>query len=117
MPRLPDGDPAPESGELPNHAITTLADGRFGIYLHVPYCSVRCGYCDFNTYTLSELGQVGGGHRVGVGLRRHLGAGRQSEAPPDAVDAPHEVDPALRHRVIVGRPGGRQWARAPTARR
>ncbi len=24
-------------------------------YIHVPYCSVRCGYCDFNTYTGSEL--------------------------------------------------------------
>jgi len=24
-------------------------------YVHVPYCSVRCGYCDFNTYTSSEL--------------------------------------------------------------
>lgn len=28
----------------------------FGIYLHVPFCSVRCGYCDFNTYTADELG-------------------------------------------------------------
>jgi putative oxygen-independent coproporphyrinogen III oxidase len=56
VPRLPDGDPAPETGELPDHALTTLADSRFGIYLHVPYCSVRCGYCDFNTYTLTELG-------------------------------------------------------------
>ncbi len=28
----------------------------FGIYVHVPFCSVRCGYCDFNTYTLDELG-------------------------------------------------------------
>jgi putative oxygen-independent coproporphyrinogen III oxidase len=24
-------------------------------YLHVPYCRVRCGYCDFNTYTAAEL--------------------------------------------------------------
>ena len=24
--------------------------------MHVPFCSVRCGYCDFNTYTSSELG-------------------------------------------------------------
>jgi oxygen-independent coproporphyrinogen-3 oxidase len=27
----------------------------FGIYLHVPYCATRCGYCDFNTYTAVEL--------------------------------------------------------------
>lgn len=27
----------------------------FGVYLHVPFCSVRCGYCDFNTYTAAEL--------------------------------------------------------------
>ncbi|GAB2548439.1 radical SAM family heme chaperone HemW [Brachybacterium huguangmaarense] len=28
-------------------------------YVHVPFCAVRCGYCDFNTYTATELG--GGG--------------------------------------------------------
>ncbi|MEO9093875.1 MAG: radical SAM protein, partial [Ornithinibacter sp.] len=56
MPRLPDGDPSPPSGELPGEALATLAGARFGIYLHVPYCAVRCGYCDFNTYTLTELG-------------------------------------------------------------
>ncbi|MDQ6688593.1 MAG: radical SAM family heme chaperone HemW [Actinomycetota bacterium] len=27
-----------------------------GIYVHVPFCAVRCGYCDFNTYTATELG-------------------------------------------------------------
>lgn len=28
-----------------------------GAYVHVPFCSVRCGYCDFNTYTSDELGE------------------------------------------------------------
>ncbi|MFI8770820.1 radical SAM family heme chaperone HemW [Gordonia sp. NPDC062954] len=27
-----------------------------GLYLHVPFCATRCGYCDFNTYTAGELG-------------------------------------------------------------
>ncbi|MBR7744129.1 coproporphyrinogen III oxidase, partial [Phycicoccus sp. BSK3Z-2] len=56
MPRLPDGDPAPHDGRLPASATDRLGDGPFGIYLHVPFCAVRCGYCDFNTYTLPELG-------------------------------------------------------------
>jgi putative oxygen-independent coproporphyrinogen III oxidase len=28
----------------------------FGMYVHVPFCATRCGYCDFNTYTPAELG-------------------------------------------------------------
>jgi putative oxygen-independent coproporphyrinogen III oxidase len=56
---LPDGDPAPPDGRLPEASLATLADHPFGIYLHVPFCSVRCGYCDFNTYTLGELGAEG----------------------------------------------------------
>ncbi len=53
---LPEGEPAPASGELPDPAVQGLGTGPFGVYLHVPFCAVRCGYCDFNTYTLSELG-------------------------------------------------------------
>jgi putative oxygen-independent coproporphyrinogen III oxidase len=56
---LPDGDPAPADGLLPEAALATLANRPFGVYLHVPFCSVRCGYCDFNTYTLTELGNDG----------------------------------------------------------
>ena len=26
------------------------------LYVHVPFCASRCGYCDFNTYTAEELG-------------------------------------------------------------
>lgn len=28
-----------------------------GLYVHVPFCASRCGYCDFNTYTATELGE------------------------------------------------------------
>ncbi|NUR87963.1 MAG: coproporphyrinogen III oxidase [Nonomuraea sp.] len=59
---LPDGDPAPTSGELPDSALRGLGERPFGFYVHVPFCVTRCGYCDFNTYTASELGP-GASHR------------------------------------------------------
>ncbi|TFC84394.1 coproporphyrinogen III oxidase [Cryobacterium sp. TMT2-10] len=52
---LPLGDPAPRDGLLPATAAHRAADRDFGVYLHVPFCRVRCGYCDFNTYTATEL--------------------------------------------------------------
>jgi oxygen-independent coproporphyrinogen-3 oxidase len=52
----PDGDPAPADGLLPDTALAGAAHRRLGIYVHVPFCAVRCGYCDFNTYTAAELG-------------------------------------------------------------
>ncbi|KKW62992.1 hypothetical protein AAV95_19600, partial [Mycolicibacterium elephantis] len=42
------------SAALPALALTP--GGAFGIYVHVPFCATRCGYCDFNTYTPAELG-------------------------------------------------------------
>ncbi|MCC3271411.1 radical SAM family heme chaperone HemW [Arthrobacter zhangbolii] len=53
---LPLGDPAPADGLLPAQAADGAADRNFGLYVHIPFCSVRCGYCDFNTYTATELG-------------------------------------------------------------
>lgn len=38
------------------------ADRDLGMYIHVPFCSVRCGYCDFNTYA---PGEVAGATREG----------------------------------------------------
>jgi oxygen-independent coproporphyrinogen-3 oxidase len=53
---LPLGDPAPSDGLLPAQAVDGSADRAFGLYVHIPFCAVRCGYCDFNTYTATELG-------------------------------------------------------------
>jgi len=53
--RLPDGDLAPRDGALPVAALAELGTRPFGVYVHVPFCATRCGYCDFNTYTASEL--------------------------------------------------------------
>ncbi|AWB95372.1 coproporphyrinogen III oxidase [Agromyces badenianii] len=52
---LPLGDPAPADGLLPASAAVGAEDRAFGVYIHVPFCRVRCGYCDFNTYTSDEL--------------------------------------------------------------
>jgi putative oxygen-independent coproporphyrinogen III oxidase len=49
--RLPDGAPAPRDGVLP---AGVRAARPFGLYVHVPFCATRCGYCDFNTYTPAE---------------------------------------------------------------
>ncbi|MFD7729960.1 radical SAM family heme chaperone HemW [Kitasatospora phosalacinea] len=56
---LPDGEPVPSDGSLPAHALHGLGARPFGFYLHVPYCASRCGYCDFNTYTATELRSSG----------------------------------------------------------
>lgn len=52
---LPLGDPAPPNGILPEQSAKG-ADGRtFHAYVHIPFCQVICGYCDFNTYTATDL--------------------------------------------------------------
>jgi coproporphyrinogen III oxidase-like Fe-S oxidoreductase len=79
---LPAGEPVPPGGALPASALTGLGERPFGIYVHVPFCRTRCGYCDFNTYTAAELG--GGASRESYPAlaiaeirfaRRVLGAG------------------------------------------
>jgi putative oxygen-independent coproporphyrinogen III oxidase len=53
---MPDGETAPPSGELPAAALQALGERPFGVYVHVPFCAARCGYCDFNTYVPGEDG-------------------------------------------------------------
>ncbi len=52
----PAGDPVPPDGALPPSALDGLGQRPFGVYVHVPFCVTRCGYCDFNTYTADQLG-------------------------------------------------------------
>lgn len=52
MASLPHGEPAPASGILPNPDVSA----GFSAYVHIPFCTVRCGYCDFNTYTKPSFG-------------------------------------------------------------
>jgi len=54
--RPPQGLPVPADGQLPAAAARELAGAPFAVYVHVPFCRTRCGYCDFNTYTAAELG-------------------------------------------------------------
>lgn len=45
----------------------------FGLYIHVPFCASRCGYCDFNTYTPGELGSSASPDSYLDALERELG--------------------------------------------
>jgi putative oxygen-independent coproporphyrinogen III oxidase len=64
---VPDGEPVPADGNLPDSAYRGLGERPFGIYVHVPFCATRCGYCDFNTYTAAELGGTLGSPTVSLG--------------------------------------------------
>jgi len=86
---LPLGDPAPADGLLPPQAAVGAADRAFGVYVHVPFCRVRCGYCDFNTYTSDEL----------------RGA-RQADYASQAIDEIRMSRRVLEASDVVARPAG-----------
>lgn len=84
---LPLADPAPADGLLPASAADGADARAFGVYLHVPFCRVRCGYCDFNTYTAPELRGV-----------------RQSDYASQAVQEVRFAGSALRTSGVPDRP-------------
>lgn len=45
-------------GAFPPSAIAALGERPFGVYVHVPWCSSRCGYCDFNTYLPQRISET-----------------------------------------------------------
>ncbi len=108
---LPDGEPVPTDGSLPSTALTAVGRRGFGVYVHVPFCASRCGYCDFNTYTATELG--GGASRDSyadsVLAELALAARVLADAPPQRVDTvfvgggtPTLLDPSDLGRILDG---------------
>lgn len=70
---------------LPARSLEGVGKRPFGIYIHVPFCATRCGYCDFNTYTAGELGTSASPQSWLEGLRRELDlAAEMTGAPPAA---------------------------------
>lgn len=82
--RLPDGQPVPSSGELPEPARAAVGARGFGVYVHIPFCASRCGYCDFNTYAPGE-GASRDGYVDAVLAEIDL-ATRVLDQPPPRVD-------------------------------
>lgn len=60
-PAQPDGQRWPDDGALDPGLVEAEARRLLSLYVHVPFCRVRCGYCDFNTYTVG----FGPGAQVG----------------------------------------------------
>ena len=60
-PAQPDGQRWPDDGALDPGLVEVEVCRPLSLYVHVPFCRVRCGYCDFNTYTVG----FGPGAQVG----------------------------------------------------
>ena len=52
-----------------------------GIYVHVPFCERRCGYCAFNTYVLSDSGGTAATERYVAGAVAEIDLADRSIGP------------------------------------
>lgn len=61
----------------------TVASVPMGLYVHVPFCERRCGYCAFNTYALDAVGADATERFVDAAVAEvALAADQLSERPP-----------------------------------
>ncbi|GAB77575.1 oxygen-independent coproporphyrinogen-3 oxidase [Austwickia chelonae] len=95
MPPSPSGEPLPEDGSLPADVLRRGEEDELGVYVHVPFCRVRCGYCDFNTYVPSDLLSA---PLAASGPGRHEPAGTTPDTYVDALSK--EIDLAVQ---VLGR--------------
>src|SRR6516165_4148267 len=66
-------------------ALVRTCGRSFGVYVHVPFCATRCGYCDFNTYTPGELGAATPDGWLAA-VRAELGLAAERLGPDAAAD-------------------------------
>lgn len=122
--KLPDGEAVPADGALPASALAARAGaaGGFGVYVHVPFCASRCGYCDFNTYTADELGSGASRETYAGTVLAELALARRvlADAAPARVDTvffgggtPTLLPPADLARILEGIDAA--WGLAPDA--
>ncbi|WP_370966145.1 radical SAM family heme chaperone HemW [Amycolatopsis sp. cg9] len=86
MPALRPDPATPIDPALPESALDGLGSRAFGVYVHVPFCATRCGYCDFNTYTAGELDSGSSPQSWLEGLRRELELAARVLVVPPAAD-------------------------------
>lgn len=95
---LPLGAPLPEDGSLSHPDVSS----GFGAYVHIPFCQVRCGYCDFNTYTNTDFGEGASTGDFHESLYREIDLSRRVLDVGDADANGSEADPGALTTVFFG---------------